>query len=143
MFSVITNVIVLNLYGKDLRLENDMPKWFENLICIHLARILRMKKINFYYNHTINNENLESDNVESLSESKQNNIDSKQLKKIKESFDFICKEINQTKDMELRELKWKYAALVMDRLFLIISIIYFSIVFISVILSMKNLYKSN
>ncbi len=27
MLSVIGNVIVLNIYSKDIRIENEMPKW--------------------------------------------------------------------------------------------------------------------
>ena len=42
---------------------------------------------------------------------------------------------------EEKELKWKYAANLMDRLFLFMSIFYFLATFGSVILSIQNFYK--
>ena len=41
MFSVIGNVIVLNIYSKDIRIENDMPKW---------VYIFKQFHYNFIYN---------------------------------------------------------------------------------------------
>ena len=40
-------------------------------------------------------------------------------------------------------LKWRYAALVLDTLFLYISIIYLVVTFISIVMSVPNLYKPN
>jgi hypothetical protein len=42
---------------------------------------------------------------------------------------------------EEKKVKWKYASLVMDRFFLILTIIYFAITFISIIMSIPNFYK--
>jgi hypothetical protein len=43
MFSLIGNVIVLNTYGRDLTIENDMPKWVKYLLILYF--------INFYNNN--------------------------------------------------------------------------------------------
>ena len=51
--------------------------------------------------------------------------------------------INERAVEEVKEIKWKYAANVMDKLFFYITIIYTIITFIPIILSTKNLYKPN
>ncbi len=43
---------------------------------------------------------------------------------------------------ENKEIKWKYAAIVMDRLFLCLTLIYSLITFCSTVLTIPNLYKS-
>ena len=40
-----------------------------------------------------------------------------------------------------REIKWKFASIVFDRLLMILSIIYYVIVLIAVIISIPNFYK--
>ena len=51
---------------------------------------------------------------------------------------------NETSDKwleELKEIKWKYAGIVMDRFFLYLSLIYFVLTFFPIILTMPNFYK--
>ena len=42
---------------------------------------------------------------------------------------------------EEKEIKWKYAALVMDRCFLILTALYFVITFCAIVMSVPNFYK--
>ena len=127
MFSLIGNVIVLNLHNRDIRIANDMPKWCENFICF-LARLLRMKKIDF------KNEIKNFDENESLEGLK--SIDSEMIKKIIKTWN----EMNEKLNEDSKVLKWKYAAIVMDRLFFILSVTYFLITFLSFFLIIKNSY---
>jgi len=43
---------------------------------------------------------------------------------------------------EEQEIKWKYAAIVMDRIFLILTLLLTIITFISIIMSIPNFYKA-
>jgi len=43
---------------------------------------------------------------------------------------------------EEQEIKWKYAAIVMDRIFLILTLLFTIITFISIIMSIPNFYKA-
>ncbi len=45
--------------------------------------------------------------------------------------------------VEAKELKWKYAAIVFDRLFFYMSSLIFIVSFASIILSNRNFYMSN
>ncbi len=54
---------------------------------------------------------------------------------------FTYKHFYRKRVEELKDLKWKFAAIVMDRLFLIITSVYFIITFGSLVLSNKNFYK--
>jgi hypothetical protein len=44
---------------------------------------------------------------------------------------------------ELEKSKWKYAAFVLERLIFIVSIIFFTAAFVSIIFSSRNFYKLN
>jgi hypothetical protein len=44
---------------------------------------------------------------------------------------------------ELEKSKWKYAAFVLERLIFIVSIIFFTIAFVTIIFSSRNFYKLN
>ena len=51
---------------------------------------------------------------------------------------------NETEDKwkeEIKEIKWKYAGIVLDRLFFYISVIYFLFTFFPLVFSMPNFYK--
>ncbi len=48
----------------------------------------------------------------------------------------VLETTNEYKDIENKEIKWKYAALLFDRLFFFISVIYFIITFSTIILTM-------
>jgi len=43
---------------------------------------------------------------------------------------------------EEQEIKWKYAAIVMDRIFFILALLFTIITFISIIMSIPNFYKA-
>ena len=42
---------------------------------------------------------------------------------------------------EAKEIKWKYAAIVFDRLFFYMSLVYTFITFITFVMTVKNLYR--
>jgi hypothetical protein len=43
MFSLIGNVIVLNIFGRDLKIESDMPKWV-NFFAFFFCLFFNFKK---------------------------------------------------------------------------------------------------
>lgn len=110
----------------------------EKLFCFHLARLLRMKKIDF------------SNKVDAITEeaiSIQSNVSAEKkanpdiLVKIDRKLSLVLKEMNETKKEEDETIKWRYAAKVMDKLFLYLSIIYSLIMFISIVMTIPGLYK--
>ena len=67
---------------------------------------------------------------------------------MKFNFDNIEKILNniwsETKDKwkeEIKEIKWKYAGIVVDRLFFYLSVIYFLFTFFPLVFSMSNFFK--
>ncbi len=68
------------------------------------------------------------------------NLDSssKRLDNIEAMFKAFLKRENENGDLEEQELKFKYAAIVMDRFFFYMSIFYSIITFIGLILSVPN-----
>ena len=50
---------------------------------------------------------------------------------------------NEIKENEDMELKWKFAALVMDRFFFYVTFIYFIVTFIALVMSSPNFYKGS
>jgi hypothetical protein len=65
----------------------------------------------------------------------------KSLKEIEIKIASIYDYVKEKNLNEEKELKWKYATNVMDRLFLFISIFYFLATFSSIILPIQNFYK--
>jgi hypothetical protein len=63
------------------------------------------------------------------------------LRNIQNYLDLIWNVVNEDKIKENIRYKWHHAALVMDRLFLFVSFIYFVTSFSLIILSNKNFYK--
>jgi len=63
------------------------------------------------------------------------------LVKIDRKLSLVLKEMNEAKKEEDETIKWKYAALVLDKLFLYVSIIYSAIMFISIVMTIPGLYK--
>ena len=110
----------------------------EKLICFHLARLLRMKKIDFSNKDDAITE--EAISIQSnVSAEKKANPDI--LVKIDRKLSLVLKEMNETKKEEDETIKWRYAAIVMDKLFLFLSIIYSLIMFISIVMTIPGLYK--
>jgi len=97
-----------------------------------------MKKLDFSNKVDVINEDsfrIESNN----SAEKKNNPDV--LLKIDRKLSLVLKEMNEAKKEEDETIKWKYAALVLDKLFLFVSIIYSAIMFISIVMTIPGLYK--
>jgi hypothetical protein len=110
----------------------------EKIICLYLARLLGMKKLDFSNKvDTIDDEPvLFGSNV---SVEKKTNPDI--LVKIDKKLSLVLKEMNEAKKEEDETLKWTFAALVLDKLFLYLSIIYSLIMFISIVMTIPGLYK--
>ena len=71
-----------------------------------------------------------------------NNPELKHLLSIEQNLKNIWNEMQARTEDENKEIKWKYAAIVMDRLFLYLTLIYSLITFCSTVLTIPNLYKS-
>jgi hypothetical protein len=71
-----------------------------------------------------------------------NNPELKHLINIEQNLKNIWNEMQARTEDENKEIKWKYAAIVMDRLFLCLTLIYSLITFCSTVLTIPNLYKS-
>ena len=63
------------------------------------------------------------------------------IENIEKLLNNIWKETEDKWVDEIKEIKWKYAAIVMDRVFLYLSVIYFVATFFPLIFSMANLYS--
>ncbi len=66
---------------------------------------------------------------------------SNRLKNIETMLDKIINKQNEKRIEDVKSLKWKYAAIVIDRLFFFLSLIYFVLTFLPIILTAKNFYK--
>ena len=153
--STLGNVIVLNFYGRDLRIEKEMPAWvkvfkldiflqikliltdvfkLEKLVCVYMAKLFRMKK-------------LESNKIESSTEENmfvhliKPTGESSDMQQVLNILNKLMVERAEADQVETNEIKWKYAALVLDRFFLFLSLVFFIICFTSIILPTANLYK--
>ena len=63
------------------------------------------------------------------------------IQSIEKLLNNIWKETEDKWEEEIKEIKWKYAAIVMDRSFLYLSILYFVATFFPLIFSMANFFK--
>ena len=123
------------------------------VICVHLAKLLRMRPIK-------TNPELIKETVEQKMKGASLEIfldqNSKQimkeinlykeaklnlLQKICQDLKYIREQIDINDLQEEVKSKWKFAALVMDRLFCYLSLLYFMITFTSLILTEPNFYK--
>jgi len=111
-------------------------------LAIKLGAFFRLKKMKF--------SKLENDDFKQLSglleESYNVNkrfTDIKRLINIDKNLKNIWNEIQARAEEENKELKWKYAAIVMDRLFFFLTLIYSLITFCSCVLAIPNLYRSS
>ena len=113
----------------------------EKVIC-KLGSFFRMKKMDF--------SKVESDNVVedinlqdaafNINEIK--NPDVKRLFNIDRNLANIWNEMKERAVEETKEVKWKYAGIVLDRLFLFVTLFYSIITFCSTVLSIPNLYRA-
>ena len=65
------------------------------------------------------------------------------LLKIDKSIEKLLKKSESDDVQSAKLLKWRHAALVLDTLFLYISIVYLVITFISIVMAVPNLYIPN
>ena len=108
-----------------------------------MAKILGLKKLNFEVSkveperektffQTVSN---------TVQDKNENTLILKHLGNIEKTLSNIWNEMNERQIEEVKEIKWKYAAAVMDRLFLLLTIFYFIFTFCPFVLSIKNFYK--
>ena len=120
-------------------------KKFENL-CLKLAIIMRMKRFKITPANSkpdpISFEK-QSTQAEFLPKTFQDDTSSKRLDNIEALFKAFLKRENERGELEEQELKFKYAAIVMDRFFFYVSIFYSIVTFIGLILSMPNFYSTD
>ena len=156
--STMGNVIVLNFFGRDLRIEKEMPAWvkvfkhdtflhnklilidffkLEKLVCVYMAKLFRMKKLESNRIEPIDEKMLKS--TVCLKKSPDN--ESSDMQKVLKILNKFMDEKAEADQFETNEIKWKYAALVLDRFFLFLSLVFFIICFTSIILPTTNFYK--
>lgn len=63
------------------------------------------------------------------------------IKTIQQDLSSMWKEMSERNSEEAKEIKWKYAAIVFDRLFFYMSLVYTFITFITFVMTVKNLYR--
>ena len=80
-------------------------------------------------------------NKDKLKTNENKNPEMKRLLSIDQNLQNIWNEMQARAEDENKEIKWKYAAIVMDRLFFYLTLIYSLITFCSTVLSIPNLYK--
>ena len=109
----------------------------EKLFCVYLAKFFRMKTITNKI-ELIKEDTFSFDlNVANVKEIDTNNA------KIERILIAILKELKENKKEEDLLTKWKLAALVMDKLFFYLSIIYSVLTFCSVILPLPGFFRSS
>jgi hypothetical protein len=64
-----------------------------------------------------------------------------EIVKIQITLNTILLKISEESTHDLKELKWKYAAIVFDRFFLFMSSIYTIITFVALLMSIPNFYR--
>ena len=105
-----------------------------------------VKKLNDIFKYTFKkNENKDAlksnQSKDTLKVNQINNSELKHLLSIEQNLKNIWNEMQARTEDENKEIKWKYAAIVMDRLFFYLTLIYSLITFCSTVLSIPNLYK--
>ena len=105
-----------------------------------------VKKLNDIFKYTFKkNENKDAlksnQSKDTLKVNQINNSELKHLLSIEQNLKNIWNEMQARTEDENKEIKWKYAAIVMDRLFFYLTLIYSFITFCSTVLTIPNLYK--
>ena len=111
-----------------------------------LGRLLRFKPLKFnskveplFEMNKINSTGVNQ--IEKLSENSANDQILAVLVKIDKSIGKLLKKHEADEINNEKILKWRHAAIVLDTLFLYVSIVYVIITFISIIMSAPNLYR--
>ena len=100
-----------------------------------------MKKIDFSKVESSDSEEKIFQDTFNVNEIK--NPDLKRLFHIDMNLSNIWNEMKERAIQETREIKWKYAGIVLDRFFFYVTLIYSIITFCSTILTIPNLYRSS
>ena len=109
-------------------------------VAVKLGAFFRMKKMNFSKIEDVDTERTDDLNdTYNINEIK--NPDMKRLFNIDKNLKNIWTEMKARAEDENREIKWKYAAIVMDRLLFFLTVIYSLVTFCSTVLSIPNLYR--
>jgi hypothetical protein len=109
-------------------------------VAVKLGAFFRMKKMNFSKIEDVDTERID-DLIDTYKINEIKNPDMKRLFNIDKNLKNIWTEMKARAEDENREIKWKYAAIVMDRLFFFLTIIYSLVTFCSTVLSIPNLYR--
>jgi tetrahydromethanopterin S-methyltransferase subunit G len=117
-----------------------------------MGKAMRMKKMNFENEkrvHTV--EKSEKSNIslfdkktkldQMIDNSNQMSIIINRIESIEKILNNIWNETSDKWVGEIREIKWKYAGIVVDKFFFYLSILYFLLTFFPLIFSMANFYK--
>jgi len=111
----------------------------EKVIC-KMGSFFGMKKMDFL--KVESNDSEEKILIDTFNVNEIKNPDLKRLFNIDMNLSHIWNEMKQRATDETREIKWKYAGIVLDRFFFYVTIIYSIITFCSTVLTIPNLYRS-
>ena len=106
-----------------------------------------MKKMKFQIDKKLNEEINPDDNKFIIKKKFDQLVDNqmcillRRIENIEKILNNILDEANYKFEEELKEIKWKYAGIVIDKLFFYLSIIYFLCTFFPLIFSMANFYN--
>jgi hypothetical protein len=116
----------------------------EKLFCVYLAKLLRMKAIDSSNKIELIKEEEEIFKMESnITNVKEKDSNALKTDKIERILISILKELKENKNEEDLLTKWKLAALVMDKLFFYLSIIYSVVTFCSILLPLPGFFRSS
>lgn len=116
----------------------------EKLFCVYLAKLLRMKAIDSSNKIELIKEEEEIFKMESnITNVKEKDSNALKTDKIERILISILKELKENKNEEDLITKWKLAALVMDKLFFYLSIIYSVVAFCSILLPLPGFFRSS
>ena len=108
-------------------------------VIFKMGTILGMKKIDFSKVESSDSEEKIFQDTFNVNEIK--NPDLKRLFHIDMNVSNIWNEMKEKTTDETREIKWKYAGIVLDRFFFYVTLIYSIITFCSTVLTIPNLYR--
>ena len=116
------------------------------MFCVYLAKVLRMKQ---FINPVVepgvksNEEEKPTISSNSLTGNLEIHYLINKLERMDKCLQQLMGNTNEIKENEDMELKWKFAALVMDRSFFYATLIYFIVTFIALVMSSPNFYMGS
>ena len=112
------------------------------IVTCKLGAFFGMKKMDFSKVETSNLvEDIHLQETAAFKVNEIKNPDVKRLFNIDRNLANIWNEMKERAVEETKEIKWKYAAIVLDRLFFFVTLLYSIITFCSTVLSIPNLYR--